>query len=157
MENNCNNHNYEIVKKLKINNTYYLVKQCMTCGEANNSHLKFSLVENHDNLKWYSETLNKKYYENKRNYYLINREKEKQEWLKNYAIYLSSIEWKQKRLKVLERDRFICQGCLNNKANEVHHLTYKHVYNEFLFELISLCKPCHDKLTNLDNQNNENT
>ena len=124
----------------------------MTCGEAINSSIKFSLVENHNVLKWYSEELNAKYYENRRNSFLTNREKEKQEWFKSYAVYLNSIEWKQKRLKVLERDRFTCQGCLTNRANEVHHLTYKHVYNEFLFELISLCKPCHDKLTNLDNQ-----
>lgn len=152
MENNCSNHNFEIVKKHKANDTYFLVKQCMTCGEAINSSIKFSLVENHNILKWYSEELNAKYYENRRNSFLTNREKEKQEWFKSYAIYLNSIEWKQKRLKVLERDRFTCQGCLTNRANEVHHLTYKHVYNEFLFELISLCKPCHDKLTNLDNQ-----
>jgi 5-methylcytosine-specific restriction endonuclease McrA len=152
MENNCNKHNLEIVKKLKSNNTYFLVKQCMTCGEANNSSVKFSLVPNHEILKWFSVELNEKYYENKRSIYLIEKQTEKEEWLKNYSIYLNSQQWKNKRIKVLERDRYLCQACLNNRANEVHHLTYKHVFNEPLFELISICKPCHDKLTKLDNQ-----
>jgi hypothetical protein len=28
----------------------------------------------------------------------------------------------------------------------VHHLTYAHVFNEFLFELMAVCDECHDRL-----------
>lgn len=60
----------------------------------------------------------------------------------NYEAYINSPEWKTLRLKILERDNFICQIC-GSAAEEVHHLTYKHLGHEFYFELISLCEKCH--------------
>jgi 5-methylcytosine-specific restriction endonuclease McrA len=81
-----------------------------------------------------------------------NRESEKRDWFKNhYTPYLNSIEWKEKRNKVLIRDKYICQSCLTNRATQVHHLTYAHVFNEPLFELTSICVPCHELITKLDN------
>ena len=43
----------------------------------------------------------------------------------------------------------ILSGCLRS-ANQVHHLSYQHVGNEPLFELISVCSACHDKITAMD-------
>ena len=63
-----------------------------------------------------------------------------------YKQYLNSELWKFKRKKVLERDNYLCQACLTNKADEVHHLTYDNCYDEPLFELISVCKRCHQKI-----------
>jgi len=65
-----------------------------------------------------------------------------------YQLYLLSATWEQKRQLVLKRDNHLCQGCLTNKATEVHHLTYDHKYNEFMFELISICGPCHRRYHN---------
>jgi 5-methylcytosine-specific restriction endonuclease McrA len=36
----------------------------------------------------------------------------------------------------------MCKIC-GDKAEQVHHLTYAHVYDEYTFELVSLCKKCH--------------
>lgn len=68
-----------------------------------------------------------------------------------YVEYLRSAQWREKRLKVLDRDNNTCQSCLKAKAQEVHHITYKHLKNEPLFELVSVCKPCHDEITRMDN------
>jgi len=69
---------------------------------------------------------------------------------KEYEDYIRSKEWTTRRKKVLERDNNICQSCLNNKATEVHHITYKHFKDEPLFELVSVCKPCHQDITMMD-------
>jgi len=62
--------------------------------------------------------------------------------------YYQSLEWKKLRLIVLNRDKYICQGCLKNQATEVHHQSYAHFKEEFMFELISLCRHCHSRYHN---------
>ena len=62
-----------------------------------------------------------------------------------YQIYLRTPEWAAIRERVKQRDR-VCQGCLAAPIEEVHHLTYEHVQNEFAFELIGLCRKCHARL-----------
>lgn len=64
----------------------------------------------------------------------------------HYAEYLASPTWKMKRALVLERAQNLCEGCRGNTATEVHHLTYAHVGNEFLFELVAVCDQCHKRL-----------
>jgi 5-methylcytosine-specific restriction endonuclease McrA len=63
-----------------------------------------------------------------------------------YREYLESTAWKNKRILVLNRDGHKCKGCGVATATDVHHLTYAHIYDEFLFELISLCRRCHDRV-----------
>jgi hypothetical protein len=64
---------------------------------------------------------------------------------RSYEVYLQSEVWREKRLLVLQRDNFICQGCLKVPATEVHHLNYEDVPNELLFDLVSLCSSCHKR------------
>lgn len=61
----------------------------------------------------------------------------------SYDDYLRSDAWKRKRDLILKRDGGTCQGCLSRPASEVHHLTYAHIREEFAFELVALCGPCH--------------
>jgi hypothetical protein len=61
-----------------------------------------------------------------------------------YYDYLSTPAWRDKRAAVLKRDGFVCRYC-NNKATQVHHLTYDNIYNEPLSDLVAICKPCHDR------------
>jgi 5-methylcytosine-specific restriction endonuclease McrA len=60
-----------------------------------------------------------------------------------YKDYLKSDKWKFIRRKVLTRANYTCEGCFDARATEVHHLHYKHVYNEFLWELVAICSDCH--------------
>jgi len=152
MESNCTNHDMVYVKRRKSNGQPLLNKQCLTCGEHDAKAYKLADVKDFESLPEYSETLVYKYYDTRRQAVLLNREQEKQEWFKNhYNPYLNSDEWQDKRRKVLNRDGFLCQSCLINEAVQVHHLTYAHVFNEPLFELTSVCNPCHELITKLDN------
>ena len=65
---------------------------------------------------------------------------------REYAIYLKSPEWGRRRSRVLQRAGGMCEGCLERKATQVHHLTYDHIYNEFLFELVAVCDECHKRI-----------
>ena len=62
-----------------------------------------------------------------------------------YQIYLRTPEWITLRERVKQRDK-TCQGCLAAPIEDVHHLTYEHVQNEFAFELVGLCRKCHARL-----------
>lgn len=62
-----------------------------------------------------------------------------------YQNYLNTPEWALIRERVRQRDK-ICQGCLVAPIDDVHHLTYEHVRQEFAFELVGLCRPCHARL-----------
>lgn len=74
------------------------------------------------------------------------REVHNELWWKNYDEYLLTNKWQNIRSLVLERDNYICQGCLNSKAKDVHHTTYANLFDELLFQLIPLCRSCHQKL-----------
>jgi 5-methylcytosine-specific restriction endonuclease McrA len=60
-----------------------------------------------------------------------------------YVTHLQSDYWRNIRRKALERDNEICQECMQAKATEVHHLTYRNMGNEPLEDLVSLCSRCH--------------
>jgi uncharacterized phage protein (TIGR02220 family) len=69
-----------------------------------------------------------------------------------HRIYLQSKEWQEKRRAVVERAMHRCEGCgiyLGEKG-QVHHLTYAHWKDEFLFELIYVCSDCHNRLHNME-------
>ncbi len=63
-----------------------------------------------------------------------------------YADYLRSAEWASRRERVMQRARGLCEGCRLLPAIDVHHLTYEHVTEEFLFELVALCGGCHARI-----------
>ena len=61
-----------------------------------------------------------------------------------YRRYLLSPAWREKRENILKRDSYLCVSC-GQKAQQVHHLTYKNIYNEKESELVSICIDCHNK------------
>lgn len=63
-----------------------------------------------------------------------------------YRQYLKSDTWAELRRRVLERDKHLCQGCLKNRATQVHHRTYQNLGREFAFELEAVCESCHERI-----------
>jgi 5-methylcytosine-specific restriction endonuclease McrA len=61
-----------------------------------------------------------------------------------YSKYLKSKEWLSIRLDILTI-RPKCERCGSKKSLEVHHLTYKRIFNEEPEDLEVLCKGCHYK------------
>lgn len=64
-------------------------------------------------------------------------------WWDWYDCYLESPEWKRRRDLVMERAGGRCEGCRENSATQVHHLTYENVGHELLWELVAVCRGCH--------------
>lgn len=64
-----------------------------------------------------------------------------------YDEYLASPEWQEKRQARLELDGFQCQFCGSENDLCVHHVTYDRLGNEDVnFDLVTLCKDCHERL-----------
>lgn len=136
------------VKRIKSNGSPLLNKQCLTCGEADGKAYK--MVLNFNDFPDYSEEKREAYYINQNIEREEKKQKERNAFFLEYNLYLKSETWMNKRTLVLKRDNYTCQSCLISQATQVHHTTYRHVYNELLFELVSVCKQCHDLITKLD-------
>ncbi len=71
--------------------------------------------------------------------------------MSNYSKLLKDPRWQKKRLKILERDNFVCQKCYDGETTlHVHHLKYKKGKMPWDYSdksLITLCKNCHDELS----------
>jgi 5-methylcytosine-specific restriction endonuclease McrA len=103
--------------------------------------------EKHD---CFHEEQREQYEESCKNLINLRRLYNKNRWINEHSNYIKSEQWKQKRELVLKRDNYLCQACLTEKATQVHHTSYKHWRNEPLFELVSVCEMCHEKITTLD-------
>ena len=66
-------------------------------------------------------------------------------WWELYNQYLASPEWNSKKIRVRARDYGRCQLCRSDSFLDVHHLTYNRVGDEALFDLVTLCRHCHDQ------------
>lgn len=66
---------------------------------------------------------------------------------KDYLDYLQSSKWQEKRIERLKMDNFRCCRCGSPHDVQVHHLTYKNIGNENVYEdLITLCDSCHESI-----------
>lgn len=64
----------------------------------------------------------------------------------NYVEKLRSPEWQKKRLEIMLRDNFKCKCCYSTDIElNVHHFDYsKNPWESEDYELITLCKNCHN-------------
>ncbi len=63
-----------------------------------------------------------------------------------YQQYLASSTWRQKRTLVMQRAQGVCEGCGKAEPDQVHHLTYRRLGDEMLFDLAALCRSCHERI-----------
>ena len=66
----------------------------------------------------------------------------------DYHKDLKALEWKSKRLKILDRDEYKCVKCGSTKNLQVHHIKYLFGHKPWEYSdelLITLCKECHYK------------
>src|SRR6516162_3561540 len=74
------------------------------------------------------------------------RDEESEQWWDQYSAYLQTDEWRHRRTLVMGRAGGVCEGCQERRATQVHHLSYQHVTNEFLWELVAICDVCHRRI-----------
>lgn len=72
------------------------------------------------------------------------------QWSERYRAYLRSAQWREKRAAVLERAGGMCEACRVVPAEEVHHTTYDHIFDEPLWELRAVCSACHRAISEAD-------
>jgi hypothetical protein len=76
------------------------------------------------------------------------REEAFQDQIRRYREeFLRGSEWASIRVKVLQRDGYICQACLGAEATQVHHDGYQHGVAPPMWLLKSICRPCHLRVT----------
>lgn len=126
------------------------VRQCLQCGEPQGNPIaKAKAIEQNDGQE--PELLDEGLIQAWRDAYAqasqqLKARFDRSAFLSEYSEYLASEVWASKRARVLKRAKGTCEGCGEMPPTEVHHLSYKHVCNEFLFELVALCSGCHRRI-----------
>lgn len=150
---NCGHETSELRQKLATNGTRMVAYQCLGCGRASSHWLKISTVPNAASLAQWDPTISDRYYERQREQLNARLGKiqafqqlQQQEWWDQYNQYLRTPAWRSRRALVLQRAGGWCEGCRKSEATQVHHLTYEHVCNEFLWELVAICDECHERV-----------
>lgn len=125
-------------------------RQCTKCGELIGNWIPHKSIDQRRRILPIDDDLKESYAKSYRELSAelnkiknMAKEADDRKW---YEEYLKSSKWKNKRRLVLERCRFTCEGCGKARATQVHHLSYNNIGNEFLFELVGLCKHCHEAL-----------
>jgi len=147
-----------------------VVSQCIDCGH----HLKDiakSKVKNMSNLSAFDVDIKKNQYSihaiwrsKKADQEKLAKEnflKQRNEDLKNgkynfktnstFNTYYNSTEWKNTRIRILERDSHLCQAC-GEDARCVHHIVYDRLGKENDLDLMSLCTDCHNEVHRRQNK-----
>ena|SRR5688572_22423761 len=125
-------------------------RQCLRCGSFSNGQVARATLADPDAVPDADDTIAKTYQaERDRKIAVIDQrhvriqKRERAEQRRWYDQYLNSPRWRAIRRAVMERAQGLCEGCRRRPATEVHHLTYAHVGDEFLWELKAVCDHCH--------------
>ncbi|MEP7348865.1 MAG: hypothetical protein ABI668_02810 [Sphingorhabdus sp.] len=150
LQSDCAHPEYAMRKVKPSNGSWMYRNQCVNCGRPNGQWVKKSLIPNADVISQAPldqlAAYEKQRYSELKQIRQQHFETQAGRGNAEYAAYLSSPAWKAKRQKVLVRANGRCEGCGENSATQVHHLTYQHIYNGFLWELVAICDGCHDRV-----------
>lgn len=143
----CQHGRMLVVRRTIAGGGIQIVKQCQECGRPVGSAMPHSSVHTIEGLPAFDNALmdrvdaaNRAQWEAKK----AATDLAALAWREEYEAYLLTPQWRAKRDLALKRDDWTCQGCLAERATQVHHLTYSHLGSELLFQLISLCDECHE-------------
>lgn len=151
----CEHPRTEVRWRLRRDGSGCWARQCLICGSQAGAQLsaKSPEVQAISERVVFDETLRERYdrarqqhWQSKREADAAERDRQNREWWAWYNRYLQSPQWRERRRLVFSRARGMCEGCREETATQVHHLTYAHVGNEFLFELVAVCDECHERL-----------
>ncbi len=73
----------------------------------------------------------------------------------DYAQYRETPEWRELRRRVLDRANRVCEGCGQAEATQAHHLTYERLGREMLFDLVAVCRACHEAIHGIEDEDGE--
>jgi 5-methylcytosine-specific restriction endonuclease McrA len=130
-------------------------RQCAECGRwqpvSAATRRTFATVRDYD------ESIKTRYWQQRQEQYheawAAQKEARLAEQRANYNARLEQPDWYAKRRLVFDRDEGRCKARLEGckvHARQVHHVIYNHFGNEPLWELESVCIPCHEQITAMD-------
>ncbi len=139
------------------NGVTHIRHQCLVCGAPIEMSLSRKSVPDWESLPEWDQGLRSRWAEANSEYWRQQNEQAFQDSLaekrRRHAEYLQTPAWRERRALRLAFDNARCQarlvGC-RGVATEVHHTTYEHWGNEPLFDLVSVCRPCHRKLSEME-------
>lgn len=148
---NCDHEHTRLAVKTNSNGSRSYGEQCQTCGSSVQRVKKSDLspqqqrqaISWNDNLmRDWSRRRSERYTQ------MLDLRRSASEMIRRleYNRYLATPEWQAKRCKIMERSGGICEGCRSKKATDVHHLTYDRFGAEMLFDLVAVCRECHNKI-----------
>lgn len=120
--------------------------QCLTCGHATSNAVSKATVRNSSAVPEWDYDLSNRYDRNKGIQYIAEQEAARAGWFQEHNAYLKTEGWRLRRLAVLKRANGRCEGCGQSFATQVHHLSYEHWREEFLWELVAICDGCHERI-----------
>lgn len=139
----------ELRQRALRNDTLRFVEQCLVCGREVRSFKKQDLLRQGkfpNRLPAWDDEIQKRYWEWRNRAFEQKREAESEAFWERHSEHMKSAKWRLLRVKVFRRCNNICEGCGDRQAVQVHHLSYRHLGDELLFELAAVCLECHEKI-----------
>ena len=135
-------------RRIARNGTTQIFEFCLFCGQNFGhaiSHKKFPNIKEIPVIEvdfdvYFDERLKVKHQIKHRHF--LRQNASKSLWCQNYLL---SEKWKIISAKVMRRANGVCEGCLEARASQVHHLSYYNIGDEFIFELVAVCRECHQR------------
>jgi len=147
----CTHPDSAVRKNVKSNGAVNYYRQCLSCGE-NLEHLRQNdlsadvkasaqPLDRELRREWWirQTTIWKMFYD-------AARKEEHDQFTKLREEYMRTPQWRSIRVKVFSRCDNWCEGCGDAPATEVHHLTYDRLGAEMLFDLVGVCRSCHERI-----------
>lgn len=144
----CQHERTEVRKRMQVNGVT-AGHQCLKCGKKvkhvyiRDVNLNMLPLWNTVLEEAYRKQVNE-FYRKRQEAYERGQAQQQIEWRRFYEQHLLSDKWKQLRRKVFARCNGVCEGCGERQAVQVHHLNYKRLGNEMLFDLAAVCMTCHE-------------
>ena len=141
----CLHNRVEIRRRALRGGIVQLGNQCLDCGRAVGNWLRRSTVSEPDGVPAWDAALQTRH--------LMGEHRSEHtvqpvgpSFSDLYHEHLSSDAWAELRERIIDRDGGLCQGCLQAEAVHVHHLTYHNLGDEFCWQLVAVCRACHERI-----------
>lgn len=131
-------------RRTRTNGTIALVRQCLRCGRQVGPALPQAGVQLATLPAW-DEGLPERWYQQFQQTIETAKASTDKDWWTRYEAHLQSPKWASIRARVIARAGGLCEGCREREGYQVHHLTYTHLGDELLYELVLLCDGCHER------------
>lgn len=127
-------------------------EQCPDCGRATSGELKREVLngKNPADLPPWDFAKEAAFWESYHAVSIVAHDEidrdRQASWWAQYAIYLASPEWRELRIRVMQRHGGMCAVCRKRTAAQAHHQTYERVGHEDANDLVPVCMECHREL-----------